>query len=263
MPNKRLSAKPFKKQTLAEQVTDSIVESILRGDWQGGEALPTEPEIAAQFGVSRAVVRDATRMLAAKGLVKAQHGRGVFVTDSPLDAFGEALLLALRRMDATVWDLSVYEQSVYPEMIALAAQNAESADMAVIRTAVDKYLTTMQNLNKVEDAQQDETVTIKILTSLWADIIQAINDATHNKLFSLLARPVLGLRSWRNWAGMANEDVYAMDAKFLNALLDVIEAGDPEQARQHMRRQFDGASDATISVMQNTPIGEVLDIVPD
>lgn len=263
MPNKRLNTKPFKKQTLAEQVTDSIVESIIRGDWQGGEALPTEPEIAAQFGVSRAVVRDATRMLAAKGLVEAQHGKGVFVTNSPLDAFGDALLLVLRRMDATVWDLSVYEQIIYPEMLALATQNAELTDTTKIRAAIDKYLTTMQNFNKIEDMQQDEAVNIKILTSLWADVIQAISDATHNKLFSLLARPVLGLRSWRNWAGVPNADVYAMDSNFLNALLEMIEAGDPEQARQHMRRQFDGASDATIAVMQNTPIGEVLDIVPE
>ena len=101
MPRKILNSKPFKKQTLAEQVANSIKESILNGSWTSGEALPTEPEIAQQFGVSRAVVRDATRMLAAKGLVEARHGKGVFVTESPIAPFGDALLLALRRMGAS------------------------------------------------------------------------------------------------------------------------------------------------------------------
>ena len=55
-------ASPFptavRKQTLAEQVAGSIKEAILAGQWAPGEALPTEPELAEAFGVSRAVVRD-------------------------------------------------------------------------------------------------------------------------------------------------------------------------------------------------------------
>ena len=71
-------AKPVKKQTMAEQMAGTIQELILDSDLESGEALPTEPELAEQFGVSRAVVRDATRILMARGLVEVQHGRGVF-----------------------------------------------------------------------------------------------------------------------------------------------------------------------------------------
>ena len=96
--------------------------------------MPTEPELAGAFGVSRAVIRDATRMLAARGLVQAQHGRGVFVTESQTDAFGEALLLALRRSDASVWDVEQFEQMVFPEVCALASVAASDADLAKIRS---------------------------------------------------------------------------------------------------------------------------------
>ena len=69
MSQKKSFSQAVKKQTLAEQVAETVKESILNGDFEPGEALPTEPELAEAFGVSRAVVRDATRMLAAKGLV--------------------------------------------------------------------------------------------------------------------------------------------------------------------------------------------------
>jgi GntR family transcriptional regulator, transcriptional repressor for pyruvate dehydrogenase complex len=41
--------------------------------------LPSEPELAERFGVSRIVVREAVRLLAAKGLVVVRHGSGVWV----------------------------------------------------------------------------------------------------------------------------------------------------------------------------------------
>ena len=51
------------------------------------------------------MVRDATRILMAQGLVEVKHGLGVFVTPPQNEAFGEALFLALRRAGATVWDV--------------------------------------------------------------------------------------------------------------------------------------------------------------
>jgi len=76
-------------------------------------------ELAEQFGVSRAVMRDATRILMAQGLVEVKHGLGVFVTPSQNEAFGEALLLALRRAGATVWDVEQFEQVILPEVVLL------------------------------------------------------------------------------------------------------------------------------------------------
>ena len=145
-------ASPFptavKKETLAEQVAGSIKEAILDGQWQPGEALPTEPELAEAFGVSRAVVRDATRMLAAQGLVDAQHGRGVFVTESQVEAFGDALLLALRREGATVWDVEQFEQMVLPEVCALAATEATEEEIAWLEQLADEYIELYGSLSR-------------------------------------------------------------------------------------------------------------------
>ena len=77
-------------------MAQSLQDDILQGIYKAKEALPTEPQLAEQFGVSRAVVRDAARLLMARGLVKVQHGRGMFVTQPKNNAFGDALLLALQ-----------------------------------------------------------------------------------------------------------------------------------------------------------------------
>ncbi|HKJ26838.1 MAG TPA: GntR family transcriptional regulator, partial [Anaerolineales bacterium] len=70
MDKKNLFSKPVKKTTLAEQMADTIKELILSGQLEADDVLPTEPELCKQFGVSRAVVRDATRILMALGLVE-------------------------------------------------------------------------------------------------------------------------------------------------------------------------------------------------
>lgn len=46
-----------------------IARKILRGRLKAGASLPTEPEIGAELGVSRTVVREAVKTLAAKGLL--------------------------------------------------------------------------------------------------------------------------------------------------------------------------------------------------
>ena len=58
-----------KKETLAQKVAVTIKEAIIRGEIKPGETLPTEPELAQQFNVSRSVIRDAARILMAWGLI--------------------------------------------------------------------------------------------------------------------------------------------------------------------------------------------------
>ena len=62
------------------------------------------------------MVRDATRILMAQGMVEVKHGLGVFVTPPQNEAFGEALLLTLRRAGATVWDVEQFEHVIFPRL---------------------------------------------------------------------------------------------------------------------------------------------------
>ena len=66
--------------TLAAQVEAAIADRITNGEFAPGDRVPTEHELAADLGVSRATVRTAVGALARRGLIVSHQGRGSFVT---------------------------------------------------------------------------------------------------------------------------------------------------------------------------------------
>jgi GntR family transcriptional regulator, transcriptional repressor for pyruvate dehydrogenase complex len=62
-----------------ERVAGRLRDLIETGSLAAGEQLPSERELAEQFGVSRSTVREAVQFLGALGLVEIRHGSGTFV----------------------------------------------------------------------------------------------------------------------------------------------------------------------------------------
>lgn len=258
MPNDRTPSH-LPRRTLAEQMAATLTEAIIDGRLAGGTALPTEPELAEQFGVSRAVVRDATRMLVARGLVDAQHGRGVFVTESPIAPFGDALLLALRRRQATAWDVQRFEQMILPEVAAEAARVATSEELADIRHAADAYLATFAEATRRAWGQAnlmpgDQAAVTAAFRAFYA----AIFAATHNAVWGLLAEPLLRLRMPRSWDSddMTADAFIAHEHRLIDAYVNAIASRAPDRARAEIETLVALPPAAEIA-MRDTPIGQV------
>lgn len=66
-------------QPLYEQVRASLVEAIASGRWKPGEALPSEAELAAGFGVAIGTLRKAVDSLVAQQALVRRQGKGTFV----------------------------------------------------------------------------------------------------------------------------------------------------------------------------------------
>jgi GntR family transcriptional regulator len=64
---------------LYRQVKDVLVRRIADGVWAAGGALPSEPDLAADLGVSHGTVRKALDELAAENLVVRRQGKGTYV----------------------------------------------------------------------------------------------------------------------------------------------------------------------------------------
>ncbi|QUS37010.1 phosphonate metabolism transcriptional regulator PhnF [Falsirhodobacter algicola] len=64
-------------------IAATLGAEIASGQRGPGDRLPTEAELSARFGVNRHTVRRALADLAARGLVHARRGAGVFVQDGP------------------------------------------------------------------------------------------------------------------------------------------------------------------------------------
>ena len=60
-------------------VVSGLGRRIVAGEWTSGEALPTESVLMEQLGVGRSVVREAIRILNAKGLVRSRQMEGTTV----------------------------------------------------------------------------------------------------------------------------------------------------------------------------------------
>lgn len=56
-----------------------ITERIERGDYTSGSALPSENELAEEFGVTRLTVRNAIDSLVEQGLIRRVQGKGTYV----------------------------------------------------------------------------------------------------------------------------------------------------------------------------------------
>ena len=98
----------------SERAYSLLREEILDGELAPGTVLG-EVEQSTRLGVSRTPLREALSRLAAEGLVAAHSGRGVVVTDPPLESVGElfevrsaleeqAARLAARRRDRAVFE---------------------------------------------------------------------------------------------------------------------------------------------------------------
>lgn len=68
-----------RRKSLVGLVVDQLLQAIFDGQWQTGERLPNETQLAGQLAVSRATVREAVGVLVANGLLVRRQGSGTYV----------------------------------------------------------------------------------------------------------------------------------------------------------------------------------------
>ncbi|WP_184987039.1 GntR family transcriptional regulator [Sphaerisporangium rubeum] len=81
--------RPDARQLPSRRIADDLRQAIETGELLPGARLPSERELAGQYGTARNTAREAIRLLTDEGLVIPEHGRGVFVRrESPLIRLG-------------------------------------------------------------------------------------------------------------------------------------------------------------------------------
>jgi GntR family transcriptional regulator len=83
---------------LYRQIKSLILQSLEGGEWRPGEAIPSENDLAARFGVSQGTVRKAVDELAAENLLLRRQGKGTYVAshNDPRAFFRFLRLVALQ-----------------------------------------------------------------------------------------------------------------------------------------------------------------------
>lgn len=92
----KMVLEPIIQKNITEIVTERIEASILDGTYMNDSKLPPEEQLATQLGVGRRAVREALKILQAKGLIRIQMGIGAIVQRNDLDSFLNALTQNVR-----------------------------------------------------------------------------------------------------------------------------------------------------------------------
>lgn len=120
-------------------VTARLASEILTGHRKSGDTLPREADLGAEYGVSRTVIREALKTLAAKGLVQIRSRIGTTVSDPDLWNIIDAQVMAWRgtgaldhRMQTAIMET---RQAIEPLISELAAERATLQEIADLETA--------------------------------------------------------------------------------------------------------------------------------
>lgn len=137
------------RRSLADVVFDRLQRAIKSGAYRPDERLPTEHDLAAEFEVSRPIVREALRRLREQGLIYSRRGAGSFVR-----SIGLKQPLGFGQLENVSDLLNCYEFRVTlePEAAALAAERHDAASLGAISVALEMMRDATNRLSHREDA---------------------------------------------------------------------------------------------------------------
>ncbi len=212
---------------------------IVRGELAVGETLNVE-ELGERFDVSRTVIREALRVLSAKGLVDARPKRGTFVRDRENWNLLDPDVLEWRFKAAA--DTTVYEQLaevraiVEPAGAALAAQRSTRADLRLMERALEDMA-----------AAGDDPAA---LTEADLRFHRALLGAAHNELLEQLEIVIeIGLRA-RDTLVHGHRVSPRASVRAHRRVLDAVRAQDPEGARRAMLDLLEMAAEDVRKVLR-------------
>ena len=126
------------KSSVSQQVFDQLRQQILSGSWKPGDKLPSENELAAQFGVSRVTVRNALQKLSGLGLLETRFGEGSFIRGPEAGAALNQLVPMLYLGRETLKDILTFRRMVEGPICEIACRRATDGEIAQLRELLDQ-----------------------------------------------------------------------------------------------------------------------------
>lgn len=211
-----------REATLASRVTNQLENLILGNRLQPGNRLPSERELAQQFGVSRTVIREAVSALVAKGLLEVQSGSGTTVRSPTTQAISQSITILLRLGQSSLEYEKVHEvrRLLEIEIAGLAAERRTDEDLA----RIEGYLNTMI------EGRDDLDVFSKNDVAFHT----ALAHTTHNEMFVVLLDSVVDvmIQVRRMGSELPGARDYAIEAH--RQIFEQVKASNVEGARRAM-----------------------------
>ena len=175
-----------------EDVVSEIEQSVGSGALSVGSQLPSERELAQQFGVSRVVIREAIRHLEARGIVDVRVGSGTYIRSVSGATLSKSFTLWLQLEDSSVLDLYAVRQALEVTAASLAAVHATPEDVSQMRRLLDEWAIL---LSKIPFAEED----VAASDNFEVEFHYLLAKASRNIALETLLRAILPLIFAGRW----------------------------------------------------------------
>ena len=212
---------PGGSASLSSQIISDVRDALFAKKLKPGDSIGTENEIAARYGVSRIVARDALRTLQALGIaeIKMGKGGGARVAHGNPRLFAEALAVQLDLTGVSAAEIMDAQRAIECLAAELAAENATDEDIAKLKQSIADA-----------DASFDDAARF---THLGAEFHLLVAEASHNRV---LVVQLISLQhvSWPRRNPTLTRNVMRRIQDVHKELLGLIEIRDAAGARRMM-----------------------------
>jgi len=208
------------KKRIYEQIVLQLQQEILSGAVAPGARLPTERELAAQFGVSRASIREALSVLQSRGLIESRQGDGTIVSPTAHDGLLLPLSEHQARSRSAIMNPLEVRYMFEPQTAYLAAERASDAEIAAMAACIQKQHAVVA----AGGSGIDEDTAFHF----------AVARASHNDLImAIVAHINAALRETREWSLRARSGAQRSLQHHHN-IVTAIARRDPQAAQEAM-----------------------------
>ncbi|HEX8960786.1 MAG TPA: FadR/GntR family transcriptional regulator [Geobacteraceae bacterium] len=220
--------KPIKPKKVSSQIAEQIRSSILAGEFNPGDKLPPERELAEMFGVSRPSVREALNILAAAGLVESYQGGGTVVKSLVETTTGPPLSELIKAERERALDVIEVRKCMEGWTAYYAAQRALPEDVRKLEAIVAEMERNLDGFKPSQDLDAHFHIVIAQATHniVWLHLMQSIFDAMKEFQQSVWRAVYLTDEDHRNLFGHHRE------------VFEAIRGKDPERARDVMLKHL-------------------------
>jgi GntR family transcriptional repressor for pyruvate dehydrogenase complex len=212
---------------LVDRVVDEIQTLIVGGQLLAGTKLPAEMELAARFAVSRTVIREAVRILVAKGLLETRRGVGTTVRQVTRDRVVEPLSMLLQVHKGSIDHLYQVRSILEVAIVGLAAAQATPEDVVELRQIVTDQA--MVKNEPIEFAARD------------ADFHRGLAKTTHNPLLIILLDSIRDMMQQIRLRVSSRPDFNQLIVQDHQRILDCVAAKDADSACRAMQEHIERA----------------------
>jgi DNA-binding FadR family transcriptional regulator len=146
-----MHAQPIHRRKLYQEVLDRLMARIESGEIAPGDLLPSERELMETYRVGRPAVREALQSLERSGIVTIRHGEGarltVLTADGLLAQIRDGARHLLRTEPHSLEHLKEARLFLETGLVRLAAERADRAGIANLKTRLDEHRNALENLD--------------------------------------------------------------------------------------------------------------------